>query len=167
MKLTLRILFFLHLSFLIFGVLLVLLQMDYISAVKFIFVGFVGSTLFWGARIIYRKNGRMPNVAFFGSGAVYLLCIISLLFPFILENYWPLLAAGGIFNMLYYSYEILYLDKNLIPQEKWFYILFSFFIVMPFILGLEQPIFYNASAVMLTALSIYLLLKLAIKSPNQ
>jgi len=159
MKWILRILMLLHIGFILYSTYCVFFNDEYISSLKFIFVGITGLLLFLNAFLLIPMITIWKKILMVLSISIYGIIALGFWRPSVFKNYWELLFAIVIFILLNSLFERIVKRKQ--NWEKWIFPFISFGVIQPFLLVINSTEAMLVSALLLCVLTVYLLFKAA------
>lgn len=151
MKLTLRILLFIHLGLILYGLYAVVVNEEFIIASKYIFIGFTGVLVFLNTLLLFPIHLKFQNILLLLGFLLYTFTASGFLFPLIFKNYWGPLFGGAIFLFLMSLYT--YTGKILFQSKMdYLFLCGCLLTAFPFLFEIKHNTFVLAMGAVLVVL---------------
>ncbi len=159
MKLTLRILLFIHIALIFIGLYSVLINGEYIRSSKYIFIGLTGFLVFLNTLLIFPIHLRFQNVLLLLGFVLYTFSATGFFFPIIFKNYWGVLFGIAIFLFLMSLYS--YSGRGLFKSKLDYIFTFGCLLVStPLLFGIEHNNLVLFSGLILVLLTVVVILRI-------
>jgi len=159
MKLILRILLFIHLGLILYGLYSILFNEEFIIASKYIFIGSTGVLVFLNTLLLFPIHLKFQNVLLLLGFLLYTLTASGFLFPIIFKNYWGVLFGGAMFLFLMSLYT--YTGKILFQSKMDYLFLCGCLLsALPFIFEIKHNAFVLTTGAVLVVLTVVIVFRI-------